>query len=111
MQKVGFLYITASRTGSTLYVGVAHDLMKRLSQHRTGTGGSRFARRYNVDRLVYFEPYDDIQLAIGREKQLKGWKRSRKEDLIRKINPLFRDLTEEAARIQTELFLKIGILP
>ncbi|MDX1584133.1 MAG: GIY-YIG nuclease family protein [Thermoanaerobaculia bacterium] len=108
MGKLGFVYILMNKGGSVLYVGVTHDLTKRLRQHRTGTG-SRFVKRYKVHRLVYFEAYRDIREAIAREKQIKGWRRSRKEELILTMNPRLRDLSEEAGHMQSELNLGISV--
>ena len=85
-----FVYIAASRSG-VLYVGVTNDLGRRMAQHRTGIGG-QFTRRYQVRRLVYFETLLDPMRAIIREKQIKGWARSRKVGLIRQQNPEWRDL-------------------
>jgi putative endonuclease len=77
-----------------LYIGVTSDLEKRMCQHKNSehTG---FTQKYNLKRLVYYEPFGDIRAAIVREKQLKGWVRSRKVELIRKFNPKWRDLAED----------------
>lgn len=84
------VYILASRT-RTLYIGVTNDLERRLAQHRAGIG-SRFTRRYGVDRLVHVEWAPDPLSAITREKQLKGWTRDRKIALIESENPGWTDL-------------------
>ncbi len=89
------VYILASRT-RTLYIGVTNDLERRLAQHRTGLG-SRFARRYSVDRLVLVEWSPDPLSAITREKQLKGWIRAEKIALIESVNPGWRDLAADPA--------------
>ena len=73
-----------------LYIGVTGDMARRLAEHRLGTHG--FASRYHVTTLVYLEPYNDIRHAIVREKQLKGWKRTKKIALIHSQNPTWRDL-------------------
>ena len=77
-----------------LYVGVTGDLLRRVREHKEKkvTG---FTARYNVTELVYFEAFGDIRLAIAREKQLKGWLRSRKIALIESFNPHWKDLSAE----------------
>jgi putative endonuclease len=87
-----FVYIMSSERG-VLYVGVTRDLDRRIHEHRQGIGGA-FSRRYGTKRLVYFEVSPDIRSAIQREKQIKGWRRKRKLELIRASNPTFEDLLE-----------------
>ena len=84
------VYILASRS-RTLYIGLTADLNRRLAQHRSPTH-STFTARYRVHRLVYAERFDHIAAAISREKQLKGWLRSRKIALIEQTNPTWEDL-------------------
>jgi putative endonuclease len=88
-----FAYIMASRS-RTLYIGVTGDLRKRVFQHKWHEHGG-FTARYNCDRLVWFERYQDVKNAIGREKELKGWKRSRKIALIESVNPAWIDLSRD----------------
>ena len=97
MSKGGFVYILASQPNGTLYIGVTSDIVRRIRQHRRGEGSS-FVDRYDVTRLVHLEPFDRIEDAIHREKQLKAWKRDWKLDLIREHNPTWDDLYEEACR-------------
>jgi putative endonuclease len=78
-----YVYILASRRHGTLYIGITNSLRNRLEQHRRG-GGSEFARKYGVYRLVYVEPYERAEDAIKREKQLKKWNRDWKIQLIEK---------------------------
>ena len=78
----------------TLYVGVTGSLHRRVWQHKQGHG-SDFCRRYKIDRLVYYESFDDAIKAINREKQLKGLLRIKKIQLIVSRNPTWRDLSEE----------------
>ena len=85
-------YIMASRS-RVLYVGVTNDLVRRVNEHKQGVTKS-FTRQYRVTRLVYFERFSDIRVAIEREKEIKGWKRSRKVSLIERRNPLWNDLAE-----------------
>lgn len=77
----------------TLYIGVTSDLRNRVRQHKTGAI-SGFTKRYKVNRLVYFEAADDSYAAIAREKQLKGWVRRRKIELIESMNPEWEDLSD-----------------
>ncbi|WP_263379990.1 GIY-YIG nuclease family protein [Granulicella paludicola] len=89
----GYTYILGSATG-TLYIGVTSDLYTRIMQHRNGTYEG-FSKKYGCVRLLYYENFGDIRLAIAREKQLKGWRREKKLDLIRTTNPEFKDLSEK----------------
>ena len=91
--KVYFVYIISNRS-KTLYVGVTNSLIRRVHEHKLGIG-SKFAAKYKLDRLVYYERYEDIHRAIGREKQIKGWLRIKKIALIVSINPGWRDLSLE----------------
>lgn len=84
-----YVYIVASRS-RVLYIGVSHDLLRRMAEHRAGAFPG-FTRRYKVNRLVYFEACEDIRGAIMREKQLKGWVRQRKLELIESVNPAWDD--------------------
>ena len=86
-----FVYVLASQIGGTLYIGVTNDLLRRISEHREGIGAG-VTSRYGVHRLVYYEPFDDVEQAILREKQLKRWNRSWKIRLIEEQNPHLHDL-------------------
>ena len=85
-----YVYILASKRNGTLYIGVTSDLVRRIYQHKEKLVPS-FTEKYNVSTLVYVEAYDDIGVAIGREKQLKSWSRAWKTELIEKENPLWHD--------------------
>jgi putative endonuclease len=86
-----FVYLLASNRRGTLYVGVTSDLIQRVAQHREGTFDG-FTKRYGVKQLVWFEGTASIEAAIGREKQLKNWRRAWKVALIEASNPTWRDL-------------------
>ena len=86
-----YVYILASRTYGTLYIGVTNDLARRLGQHRSGAISS--FTRTKVFRLVYVEVFDDPVSAITREKQMKKWNRDWKIRLIEEKNPDWSDLT------------------
>jgi len=88
-----FVYIMTNRS-KTLYVGVTGNLMSRVRRHKEGTG-SAFTAKYKLDRLVYFERFQDVHNAIEREKQIKGWLRIKKIALIVSVNPSWKDLSEE----------------
>ena len=93
MQRKFWVYIVASATG-TLYIGVTNDLDWRVRQHKGGEIEG-FSRQYHCTRLVYYESFDSVLKAIRREKQLKGWRRSKKVALIEKSNPRWADLAEK----------------
>ncbi len=86
-------YILASRSHQ-FYVGVTNNLQRRIRQHKEHeTDG--FTARYNIDRLVWYEIFGYVHDAIAREKQLKGWRREKKIQLIEAKNPTWQDLSEE----------------
>ena len=92
MTRQYYTYIMASRS-RVLYTGVTNDLARRVSEHKQGlTAG--FTSKYRVTRLVYAEKFANIRDAIAREKEIKGWKRSRKISLIENRNPTWEDLAE-----------------
>jgi putative endonuclease len=86
-----YVYLLASRRHGTLYLGVTNDLVRRVHEHKT-RGVPGFSARYGVDRLVWFETYDDPKDAIAREKELKKWRRDWKVRLVEEQNPESRDL-------------------
>jgi putative endonuclease len=88
----GYTYILGSHTG-TLYIGVTSDIYTRILQHRNGVFEG-FSKTYGCTRLLYYEQFAEIGNAIAREKQLKGWRREKKLNLIRKCNPTFKYLAE-----------------
>ena len=87
-----YVYILTNRSG-TLYTGVTSDIEHRVRQHKTGEHEG-FTKRYRIDRLVYYEETDDVNAAIAREKQIKGWTRKKRIDLINAMNPRWLDLSE-----------------
>jgi putative endonuclease len=93
MQRMFYVYILANRT-RRLYIGVTRNLIRRLFEHRNGIK-TKFAHRYNIHRLVYWETVNDPRAAISREKQLKGWRREKKIALIESMNPNWKDLSIE----------------
>ena len=87
-----YVYIMANKSRTTTYIGVTNDLMKRVQQHRNKVNPDSFSSRYNLNRLVYYERFSLIENAIRREKQLKNWRREKKDQLIFKMNPKWEDL-------------------
>ena len=87
-----WVYIVASQS-RVLYIGVTNDIVRRIDAHRQGRVPG-FTQRYRVRRLVHLEQFADVRAAITREKQLKGWRRSRKLALIESVNADWRDLWE-----------------
>ena len=90
--KQYYVYIMTSKSG-TLYTGVTSDLGVRVYQHKNKTFPG-FTKKYNVNRLVYFETFSQVQDAIAREKSIKGWLRKKKIALIESTNPTWADLSE-----------------
>jgi len=94
MEKKYFVYIMASKKNGTIYIGITSNLTKRVWQHKEKLVEG-FTDKYNVDRLVYYEMFDDPENAIKREKRLKRYKRDWKIQLVEKGNPEWDDLYEE----------------
>lgn len=86
-----YLYIITNSYKSTFYIGMTNNLKKRLHQHHQNRveGNKTFASKYNIEFLVYYEKFTWVQQAILREKELKGWRRDKKIELIRSFNPDF----------------------
>ena len=87
------IYILTTKSNCVLYVGVTNDLHRRTKEHKSGTVEG-FTKKYHVEKLVYYEEYNDPNEAIKREKQLKCWTRAKKIQLIESKNVLWNDLTE-----------------
>jgi putative endonuclease len=86
-----WIYILTNPARNVMYVGVTNNLENRIAEHRAGTG-SLFTRRYNVSTLVYAEEYRYITDAIAREKEIKAWRRAKKDALVETANPTWADL-------------------
>ncbi|HET9838653.1 MAG TPA: GIY-YIG nuclease family protein [Candidatus Angelobacter sp.] len=96
-QSAYFVYLLSSLSG-TLYVGLTDNLWKRVQEHKAGTFDG-FTRKYKINRLMYFETYNNSTIAADRERQVKKWRREKKVALFAKSNPQWRDLTPEIAQI------------
>lgn len=91
-----FAYITTNKKKTVLYVGMTNDLYTRLVQHKENAGKRQtFAGRYHCYYLVYWERHGQVEHAIEREKEIKGWRREKKEKLISEFNPEWRFLNDE----------------
>ena len=89
-----YVYILASKRNGTLYIGVTNDLIRRVYEHKNGLIEG-FTKKYSVKKLVYYEQTNDVREAILREKRLKKWNRDWKIKLIEKMNPDWKDLSED----------------
>jgi putative endonuclease len=92
LQYQYFVYIMTNKSG-TLYTGVTNNLERRIYEHQHHLVKG-FTKKYNIEKLVYFEETNDIHAAISREKQIKGWLRKKKIALIESMNPGWKDLSE-----------------
>ena len=88
-----YIYIMTNKS-FTLYVGVTNDLARRVWEHKN-KAKKGFTSKYNIDKLLYYEEFDDIGEAIKREKEIKGWIRKKKIELIKTLNPKFNNLGKE----------------
>ena len=93
MNKTYAVYILTNYNETTFYIGVTGNLQKRIFEHKNKVVEG-FTKKYNVDKLVYYEITNDVESAINREKQLKRWHRQWKINLIKEMNPEFKDLSE-----------------
>jgi putative endonuclease len=93
--KGGCIYITTNAEHSVYYTGVTSDIVTRIWQHKNKIHPKSFTAKYNCTKLVYYQSYTFIEEAIAAEKAIKGGSRQNKLDLIKDINPDFRDLYED----------------
>ncbi len=94
MNKQYFVYIMANNTNTVTYTGVTNDLLRRVYEHKNKLVEG-FTKRYNVNKLVYYEVCEDVESVILREKQIKSWTRQAKVALINKMNPDWCDLYKD----------------
>ena len=87
-----YVYILATENNKTIYVGITNNLQRRIYEHRNSLDKTGFTSRYHVQKLVYFECTGDVNSAIEREKQIKGWNRKHKNKLIELKNQEWKDL-------------------
>ncbi len=102
MNNIGFVYIMTNKLRTTLYIGVTSDLFRRVNEHKKHLFSNSFTDKYNLEYCVYFEEFTSIKTAIRREKELKKWNRQKKEDLINKRNPEWKELITEKGFIRSK---------
>ena len=91
MHKKYYVYVLTNSYNTVLYTGFTNDLLRRVSEHKAGSGGT-FTKKYKVHKLVFYECTEDVNAAIAREKQIKAGSRQKKLDLIDKFNSEWVDL-------------------
>ena len=89
-----YVYILTNWNDKVMYIGVTNNLERRLFEHQNELIEG-FTKTYHVHKLAYFEETSDVRAAIAREKQLKGWRREKKNDLVEIMNPTWKDLSED----------------
>ena len=94
MMKAYYVYILANKHNNVLYIGVTNNLIRRVYEHKMEKIAG-FAKKYNCHKLVWFQQTNDINAAIVQEKRMKKWKREYKENVIREMNPEWKDLNHE----------------
>jgi len=91
--KSYYVYLLTNWNNKVIYTGVTNDLNRRIQEHKNKLVDG-FSKKYNLNKLVYFEETNDIKAAIAREKEIKKWRREKKNDLVNRVNPSWRDLSE-----------------
>ena len=94
VEKHYYVYLLTNWNHRVMYVGVTNDLTRRVEEHRSKLVKG-FSEKYNVNKLVYFEETSDVLSALAREKEIKRWRREKKDNLVTSINPEWKDLYEE----------------
>ena len=90
--KAFYVYMMTNRSRVVLYTGITNSLVRRVWQHQNGEIGG-FTKTYKINRLVYYERFNDPRDAIAREKEIKGWRRDKKNALVERMNPKWADLS------------------
>ena len=93
-EKHYYVYLMTNWNHRVMYVGVTNDIMRRLDEHKNKLIKG-FTKKYNINKLVYFEETANGHSAIAREKEIKKWRRQKKNALVQSVNPEWRDLSEE----------------
>ncbi len=94
LDKQYYVYIMTNLHHTVLYTGMTNNLLRRVMEHRSGQG-SEFTKKYHATKLVYYECGNDVHAVLAREKQIKAGSRQKKIDLINRLNPEWKDLSEE----------------
>ena len=89
-----YVYLMTNWNNKVMYVGVTNDLQRRVYEHRNKLLKG-FTEKYNINKLVYFEETSDVTAAITREKEIKKWRREKKNALVQRVNPDWKDLSED----------------
>lgn len=92
MDKTYYVYMITNRSRVVLYTAVTSSLERRLWLHSNNRHEPSFTKRYKVGRLIYYESFSDVSAAISREKEIKGWRREKKNELVQTLNPKWEDL-------------------
>jgi len=102
MDKINlyYVYILTTIRNSVLYTGITNDLYRRCSEHKEGNIPG-FTKKYNVNKLVFYEIYDSVEMAIAREKQIKGLSRGKRINIINNFNPGWEELFDKRSIIKT----------
>jgi len=95
MSKTGYVYMMTNKSHTTLYIGVTNNLCRRIYEHKNHLVKNSFTDKYNLGFCIYYEEIPFFELAIKREKELKKWSRQKKEELINKRNPKWKELVTE----------------
>ncbi|WP_316788790.1 GIY-YIG nuclease family protein [Pedobacter frigoris] len=95
MERGGCIYLLTNKYHTVFYIGVTSDLYFRIKEHKEKHYPDSFTAKYNCDKLVYFEQFSSIEEAIAKEKQLKNWRKSWKINLIKSLNPNWKDLFDD----------------
>lgn len=95
MERGGYTYLMTNKNNTVLYTGMTSNLRSRIYEHKEKIHPSSFTKRYNINKLVYFETFATIEEAIAREKQIKGGSKQKKIDLINSKNPKWKDLYDD----------------
>ena len=95
MQHFGYVYMMTNKNRTTLYIGVTNDLCRRIYEHKNHLNINSFTDKYNLEYCIYYEEFQSFNLAIQREKELKKWNRQKKDELINKKNPEWREVVTE----------------
>ena len=103
MNRLGYVYIMTNKNRTTLYIGVTNNLCRRIYEHKNHLIKNAFTAKYNLEYCIYFEEFQYFDIAIQREKELKKWKRKKKEALINKKNPEWKEIATEKGIVQNNI--------
>ena len=100
MNRLGYVYIMTNKNRTTLYIEVTNNLCRRIYEHKNHLIKNAFTAKYNLEYCIYFEEFQYFDIAIQREKELKKWNRQKKEALINKKNPEWKEIATEKGIVQ-----------